>query len=62
MHHSANILRVIKPSRLRWAGLVARIEEDRSAFKVLTGNPQERDFWAGVGVDGRTLLEWTLKR
>ena len=25
--------------RLRWAGHVARIEEGRSAFKILTGKP-----------------------
>ena len=23
---------------------------------------QERDFWGGLGVDGKTVLEWTLKR
>ena len=25
--------------RLRWTGLVARMEEGRSAFKILTGKP-----------------------
>jgi hypothetical protein len=25
---------------LRWAGHVARMEEDRSAFKILTGTPK----------------------
>ena len=25
--------------RLRWAGLVARMQEGRSAFKILTGKP-----------------------
>ena len=33
------IVRVIKFRRLRWAGHVARMEEDRSAFKILTGKP-----------------------
>jgi len=23
---------------------------------------QEKDLWRGLGVDGRTILEWTLKR
>ena len=23
---------------------------------------EERDLWGGLGVDGRTILEWTLKR
>ena len=30
---------VIKSRRLRWAGHVARMEEGRSAFKILTGKP-----------------------
>ena len=31
------MVRVIKSRRLRWAGHVARMEEGRSAFKMLTG-------------------------
>ena len=38
------------------------MEEGRSAFKILTGKPTERDLWGGQGVDVRTILEWTLKR
>ena len=34
-----NIVRMIKSRRLRWAGHVARMEEGRSAFKILTGKP-----------------------
>ena len=30
---------MIKSRRLRWAGHVARMEEGRSAFKILTGKP-----------------------
>ena len=30
---------MIKFRRLRWAGHVARMEEGRSAFKILTGKP-----------------------
>ena len=58
MYRSPNIVRVIKSRRLRWAGHVSRMEEGRSAFKIL----MERDLWGGLGVDGRTILEWTLKR
>ena len=45
LHRSPNIVRVIKSRRLRWAGHVARIDECRSAFKILTGKPtgKERD-------------------
>ena len=33
---------VIKSRRLRWAGHVTRMEEGRSAFKILTGKPTEK--------------------
>ena len=38
---------VIKSRRLRWAGHVARMEEGRSAFKILTDKPT-----------GKRLLTW----
>ena len=38
-YSSPNIVRVIKSRRLRWAGHVARMEECRSALKILTGKP-----------------------
>ena len=39
MYRSPNIVTVIKSRRLRWAGHVARMEESRSAFKILTDKP-----------------------
>ena len=39
MNRSPNIVRVIKSRRLRWAGHVARMEEGRSVFRVLTDKP-----------------------
>ena len=39
LYCSPNINRVIKSRRLRWVGHVARLEEGRSAFKILTGKP-----------------------
>ena len=38
-YRSPNIVRVIKSRRLIQAGHVARMEEARSAFKILTGKP-----------------------
>ena len=52
MYSSPNILRVIKFRRLRWAGHVARMEEGRSAFKILTGKP------TGKIPLGRPRLRW----
>ena len=42
LYRSANIVRVIKSRRLRWAGHVARREESRRAFKILTSTSTEK--------------------
>ena len=39
MYRSPNIERVIKSSKLRWTGYVARMDEDRSAFKIVISRP-----------------------
>ena len=39
MYRSPNIVRVIKSRKLRWVGHVSRMEEGRSAFKILTVKP-----------------------
>ena len=44
MYLSPNIVRVNKSRRLRWAGHVDRLEEGRSAFKILTGKPTGKTF------------------
>ena len=62
LYRSPNIVRVIKCRRLKWTGHVARMEEGRSAFKSLTHKPTGKRPLGGLSVDGRTILEWTLKR
>jgi hypothetical protein len=37
-----NIIRVIKRSRVRWAGHIARVGELICAYKILLGKPEER--------------------
>ena len=49
---SPNIVRMIRSRRLRWAGHVARMEEGRSAFKMLTVTP------AGKRHLGRPRRRW----
>ena len=39
LYRSPNIVRVIKSTRLRWAGNVARMGAGRTVFKLLTGTP-----------------------
>ncbi|KAJ4446675.1 hypothetical protein ANN_13372 [Periplaneta americana] len=40
LYSSSDIIRIIKPRRLRWAGHVARTGESRNAYRVLVGRPE----------------------
>ena len=40
LYCSPNIVRVIKSRRMRWAGHVARMGEERGAYRVLVGKPE----------------------
>jgi len=40
LYSSPNIVRVIKSRRMRWAGHVARVGEERGVYRVLVGKPE----------------------
>jgi hypothetical protein len=42
LYSSPNIIRVIKSRRIRWAGHVARMGEERGAYRILVGRPEGR--------------------
>ena len=42
MYSSPNIVRVIKLRRMRWAGHVVRMGEDREVYRVLVGKPEKK--------------------
>jgi len=46
----------MKPRRMRWAGHVARVRDDK--YAILVGKPERRNKLGDLGVDGRTVLEW----
>jgi hypothetical protein len=52
LYSSPDIIRQIKSRRMRWAGHVARIEEERKLCKVLVGKPE------GKGPLGRPRRRW----
>ena len=52
LYSSPNIVRVIKSRRMRWAGHVARMGEERGAYRVLVGKPE------GRGQLGRLRRRW----
>ena len=54
LHSSPNIVRVIKSRRLRWAGHVARMGEERGVYRVLVGKPE------GKRPLGRPRTRWVV--
>ena len=42
LYTSPNVVWVIKPRRMRWAGHVARMGEERGVCRVLLGKPEGR--------------------
>ena len=55
LYCSPNIVRVIKSRRMRWAGHVAHMGEERGCIGSWWGNRRERDHWGDLGVDGWIL-------
>ena len=53
---------VIKSRRMRWAGHVARMSEERGAYRVLLGKPEGRNQWGDLGVGGWIILERISRR
>ena len=58
LYCSPNTVRVIKSRRMRWAGHVARMGEERVVYRVLVGKPEGKSHWGDLGVDGWIILGW----
>jgi len=61
-YSSPHIVRVIKSRRMRWAGHVVRMGEERGCIGSWWGNWRERDHWGDQGEDGWIILGWISRR
>ena len=62
LYSSHNIVLVIKSRRMRWAGHVACMVEERGCIGSWLGNWRERDHWADLGIDGWIIVGWISRR
>ena len=53
---------MIKSGRMKWAGHVARMGEERGCIGSWWGNRREGDRWGDLGVDGCIILGWICRR
>jgi len=56
LYSSPNIVWVIKSRRMRWAGHVACMGEERRVYRVLVGKLEGKNHWGDLGVDGWIIL------
>jgi len=62
LYSSPNNVRVITSRRMRWAGHVARMGDERGCIGSWWGNRREGDHWGELGVDGWLILGWISRR
>jgi hypothetical protein len=57
-----NIVREVKSGRMRWAGHVVRMGEERGLHMVLVGKPERNRPLGRPSVDGRIRLRWIFRK
>ena len=62
LYSSPNIVRVLKSRRMRWAGHVARMGEERECIGSWWGNRRVGDHGGDLGGDGRIILGWISRK
>jgi hypothetical protein len=63
LYFSANIIiQLIKSKKMRWSGLLARMVEERNAFRVLVQKPEGKRHLEVPGTDGRIIFKWILRK
>jgi hypothetical protein len=62
LYSSPNIIRQIKSRKMRWAGHVSHMGEERKVHRVWWESPKWRDHLEDWRIDGRIWWEWVLGR
>ena len=59
---SPNIVRVIKSRRMRWAGHVESMGEERGVYRVFVGKTEGKSQSGDLGIDGWIILRLITMR
>jgi hypothetical protein len=52
LYSSPSIIRMITSRRMRLAGYVTRMGENRNAYRILVGKPEGKYHWGDHGIGG----------
>ena len=52
-HFSLNVI---------WAGLITCMEERKNLYKTLAGKCEKKSHLGALGLNGKIILKWTLKK
>jgi hypothetical protein len=61
LYSSHNIVRVIKPRRIRWARYVEHMGKAEACTRFWLENLMERDHLGDPGLNGRIILRWIFR-
>jgi hypothetical protein len=53
---------MIKSRRMRWTGHVARVSENRNAYRTWWESQKKRDHYEDLDIGWRIILRWILER
>jgi hypothetical protein len=52
---------MVKSSRMKWTGHIARMRKKRNAYRILVRSQKERYHWEDQDVGEWTILKWILE-
>jgi hypothetical protein len=62
LYSSTNIIRRIKPRRMKWTGHLACLGKRKVTYRVWMGSSEGKNHLEDLGVDGRIILKWIMKK
>jgi hypothetical protein len=60
--YQKNVIRMTQSRKMRWEGYVPCMGKMRIAHKIMGASLKKRDHLGGLGIGGRIILRWILRK